>query len=592
MANKKPGRPRSSNYEKNLEKRLRQAERKLEQGSDGVYRDIQKSGNHPSSHSQGSSGNNHSEPEMAQKVNEKLLHMAKSFLGYVDQPGISGRYGKEPIFTHEQYQVMTDGVRMRPVWRVDYGILRQASMGTSLISAIHTIRVEDLQRFARISRKEGLWFAMEDEDEEITDEMEVQMKKFGKFIKYMGDKVEGWSERDHLFPVFEMMIRDQMTLDGIAIWIVKNAFGKPIELKYLDPATIFPVDPSKGYRGDKSIRFVQMIDNQVVETFGPDELLWMHKNNLSDVQSRGWGFSPLEATMLDLVGVINSLKYNRDKFTRQPPPGFMSVMGDLSEDAIEALSIQWREMVSGLDDNHAIPIMSSSAGEIKWTPLNLSNDMLFKDFMQWLVSFVLMAHGMDQAELGLRLLGSQTLSEANQDDKVKASMTRPKVAMLRFFESVFDRVRDFFPEYSSFLVEFKGKDPEDESKKLEKITKEGSLFKTIDEIRVEQDLPTLGEAYAEMYGEDVEEVKKAGAIIMSPTFTQHYMSMNQPPMDDGMGMEEGIDEGMGDEEEGLPANLDFQESGDDLEFEDSGQELDFEDDGLDDSFEEDEDLKF
>lgn len=520
------GRPRTENYEVNLKKRLR-AELKKEM--------LEVQGIHTVDPDRVS----------ADQVNDKLMLLAKSFFGQVNTEKIAGKYGKEPVFTHEQYQVMTDGVRLRPVWRVDYSLLRQAAYGTSLISAIHTVRVDDLIRFASISKTEGLWFKMEDSEEKPDDETKELMKRAGRFFSFMGDKVDGWTEREHLYPVFEMMIRDTLTVDGLAHWMVRNPAGKLIEIRYLDPTTIFPVDPSIGYKGNRSVRFVQMIDNMVVETFGPDELIFSHKHNLSDVQTRGWGMSPLEATMLDLSGVINSLKHNRAKFSRQPPPGFMSIQGDVTQATIESLETQWRNMVSGLDDSHAIPIVGSSAGEIKWTPLNVPNDIVFEKLMQWLVSFVLMGHGMDQAELGLRLLGSQSLAEANQNDKIKAAMTRSKKAMLTYFESVFNKVKEFRPEFSSIVVEFAGTNPEDEKEKLAKMKDEVGNFKLIDEYRIENDLPILGEKIAELYGEDFEKVKKAGATILNPAYLQHAMSM------EGGGEEGGgeFEEGPGQEEE-------------------------------------------
>jgi len=489
--------------------------------------------------SRGNSGNSH---ELQDQINQKLLTLTKSFFGRVDQPGITGKDQKNPVYTHEQYQVMTDGVRLRPIWRIDYPLLRQASYGTSIISAIHTFRVDDLIRFASISSQEGLWFSMEDENEKPDDETRELMKQAGRFFRFMGDKVDGWTERDNLYSVFEMMIRDTLTLDGMAHYPIRNMAGKLIEIKYLDPATIFPTDPKIGYQGDKSIRHVQMIDNQVVETFGPDELIWSHKHNLSDVQTRGWGMSPLESSMLDLSGVINSLKFNRDKFKRQPPPGFMSIQGDVTQDTLDALEVQWQNMVSGLDDSHAIPIIGSANGEVKWTPLNLPNDIVFEKLMQWLVSFVLMAHGMDQAELGLRLLGSQSLAEANQNDKIKASMTRSKKAMLTYFESTFNKLKEYRPEFSSIVVEFQGTDPEDEKDKLAKLKDEVGNYKLIDEIRIEQDLPSLGEKMAELYGEDLEKVKKAGATILNPAFLQHSMSLEQGDGSEGMEGMEGMDE--------------------------------------------------
>jgi hypothetical protein len=143
-----------------------------------------------------------------------------------------------------------------------------------------------------------------------------------------------------------------------------------------------------------------------------------------------------------------------------------------------------------------------------------------------------MGHGMDQAELGLRLLGSQTLAEANQSDKIKGSMTRAKKSLLTYFESVFNKVKLYFPEYDAFKVSFSGKDPEDEKEKLAKMKEEVTHFRTIDEVRVAQDLPTLGKVMADMYGEDPETTKKAGALILNPTFMQHMIGINQPSMDE------------------------------------------------------------
>lgn len=492
------GRPRGRDYEKNLAKRQRLAQ---------VGEVTQKEN----------------------RINERLLHLAKSFYNNINTPELAGRYGqgKTPVYTDDQMNFIRDGVQLRPSWRIPTDYLRNASYGTSLISTIHTFRIEHLMPYFRIDKKKGLWFRMEDEDEEITPEVAEKMKRCGNFFAKMGDLTPGWQNRDHLFPVFEMMVRDTLTIDAIAFFLIYNSLGKLIEIRYLDPATIFPVDSSKGYNGDKSVAFVQIVQGNVVETFGAHEILWCHKNHLSDVLMRGFGFSPLEACMLDLIGVINSLKYNRDRFTRQPPSGFLSVQGDLGEETMEALQLQWQEMVSGLDDSHRIPIIGTSAGEVRWTPLNLTNDIVFEKLMQWCVSLVLMGHGMDQSEVGLRLIGSQATYEGNQNEKAKTSMTRAGLSQLNYFESVCTRIKDFRDDFAGIVCGFKGTDPEDEKEKVNKLKDEISNWKMVDEVRVSQDLPTVGEALASLYGVSVDEYKMAGGVILNPTFQQNFGQIMQ-----------------------------------------------------------------
>ncbi|EMO31562.1 phage portal-like protein [Leptospira santarosai str. HAI821] len=378
-----------------------------------------------------------------------------------------------------------------------------------------------------MSQKTGLWFRTENEEDTVDDELLFKMKQCGRFFEKMGDLTPGWQNRDHIGSVIEMMTRDTLTLDSVAFYLVYNSFGKLLEIRYLDPATIFPVDPEKGYCGDRGITFVQIIDDNIVETFSASEILWLHKNHISDVSMRGFGFSPLEACILDLVAVINSLKFNRDTFTRQHPQGFMSFQGDATQEVIESLQLQWQEMISGIDDSHRIPIIGTSAGEVRWTPLSIPNDMLFKELMQWCTSFVLMGHGMDQSELGLRLIGSQaTFSEGNQVEKSKLSMTRANLSLLTYFESSFNRLKEFREDdFSGIVCEFSGKNPEDEKEKLGKNKDEVSNWKLIDEIRIEQDKPTIAETLSELYGVNEEDFKMAGAVILNPIFQQNLQML-------------------------------------------------------------------
>jgi len=498
--------------------------------------------------------------QIQKQTTPQIMALAKGFLNTVDRDEFAGKYTrKDPVYTDRENQYQSDGVMLRPSYRITYDDLRFASYGNSLIGAIHKIRVDDLSRFSQTivkrngDNKEGFTWIHEDGETELPVE---EVKKANKFFELMGDKVEGWSSRDRLGTVFEMMLRDTLSIDTVAFYLVKNSFGHLLEIKYLDPATIFPIDPKVGFRGDKGIGWVQIVNNNIVETFGKDEIIWKHQNHISDVRMRGFGISPTEVSILELVGVINALKFNRDRFnSRNPPPGILSFDGDVSEETMDSLQLQYANMFSGNYNNYRIPIIATPSGKVTYTPLNIQNDLQFDKLLQWLSSLVLAAHGMDQAELGMKLQASQALSEASPDARIAHASTRAKKAMLSFFSDVFNEIKEFHPEFENKKQVFINVDPADIERDFNKRQAAIKSYMTIDEVRILEGMEPLGKTYAKMYDleeDQAEAVKRLGGTILDAQFTQYANGILQAL--DGGG---GDDMGMGGEggefdEEGNP----------------------------------------
>lgn len=528
------GRPRGSNYEKNLKKR-QAYEQKL----------VQKSS---------LNAGEHREQLVKTISNEKLIEVVKGLVP-IDVNKFNEYGGRKPVYHDDEMQMINDGVMLRAPNRIPYDDLRAASWSNSLIGAIHKIRVDDLTRFGEIvvstsnKNKEGFSFELEDEEADPSEQEKALIKDACKFFKFMGDKIEGWSRRDKLKTVFEMMIRDTLSIDGVAFYLVRNALGRLIEIKYLDPGTIFPVDPTKGYRGDKRIGYVQIVNNNIREIFAHEEIVWKHQNHISDVRMRSHGFSPTEACAVELVGVINALKFNRDRFnSRNPPQGILSLDGDVSEEAMESLQMQWANMFAGNQNNWRIPIIATPGGDVKYINLNTINDMTFDKLLQWLSSLVLAAHGMDQAELGMKLQASGQLSEASPDARIAHSMTRSKKAMLSFFSDVFNELKEHQPAFDGIKQVFYGIDPADQDREFEQEQKAIKSFMMVDEIRAKYDLKPLGDTFIKLYKipeDKQEDVKRLGGMILDATFNQYAQSVlqglaPQPDMGD-MGGEDGGD---------------------------------------------------
>lgn len=504
---------------------------------------------------------------------ERLVAVTKSLLaqneGYLDKFS-----NKQPVFSHDEMALLANGVHLRPAWRIPYEELRRASYTNSLIGAIHRIRVDDLSHFFQISTKQGFSFSLNEEDKKLDEETKLLVKNASEFFRLMGDKTEGWSKRDKLHTVGEMMIRDTLCIDSVCFWLIKNPWGKLIEIRYLDPATIFPV-LSDGYIGDKSIGWVQMIDGQVKETFGHDEIIWKHQNHTSDVAMRGHGMSPTEAAMMELITIIYVLKKNRDRQSnRTPPEGFLSINKAIGQDAMDSLTAQWRNIFTGGLNNYAIPILAAEDADIKYQSLNLGSDMVFDKLLEWATGLVCAAHGIDPMEVGLKLRDSGALSEASSDGRVKNTMSRAKKALLGFFSDCFNDIKEHIPEYATIKQVFTGIDKEDEKEKLDKDEKLLKAYMTVDEVRRRNDLPLLEEELTNTYKLDAEQIKGIGGIILDSTFSQFAsQKLTPPPEDDGMGMdgEEGMDEEEESEEEDFDPDQDIEEE----EPEDDDEDLKF-----------------
>lgn len=74
-------------------------------------------------------------------------------------------------------------------------------------------------------------------------------------------------------------------------------------------------------------------------------------------------------------------------------------------------------------------------------------------------------------------------------------------------------------------MSFQEKILEDEKEKLGKNKDEVSNWKLIDEIRIEQDKPTIAETLSELYGVNEEDFKMAGAVILNPIFQQNLQML-------------------------------------------------------------------
>lgn len=400
---------------------------------------------------------------------------------------------KNPVYSDEMMIPYQMGVLVRPYYRIPLEDLRNISYAASLIGAIHQIMADDVSMYAKIGQDPGFEFVLKQEDLSPSDDQVRRMKTLADNVLLMGDKTQiDWRERDRMGEVLEMATRDVLSIDAVAYLRTYNRREEICDIRYLDPGTIYRIDPKKGYKGDKNITHVQMIRNSVVETFEAGRIVYRHKNNLSDFRMRGFGYSPIESCLVEIMSLLFTIKHNADRFnSRNPPKALVSSKSNISQADQERIELIWENAYYGPREGFKIPMMFG-AGEIQVHNLDVSDDFEFDKMLQMVSSFIIARHGIDPAQLGLRLNQSQALAEPSMDGRQNFARDRSHGSLMSFHEDCLNEVMDASDE-SEFRLSFIGVRSEELDKKASLEDKQFKVSRSMDEIRKSNDLPSLKE---------------------------------------------------------------------------------------------------
>jgi len=403
----------------------------------------------------------------------------------------SAKDRKNPLYNDESLIMYNQGIQLRPIFRITTDDLRNISYSSSLIGAIHQIVSDDCSMYAKYQEDPGFEIKLKRKDERPTKEQMNEFENIANILLIMGDKsTHDWRERDRMGEVLEMATRDTLAIDAIAYLKTYNRVGKLCDIRYIDPGSIYRVDPRKGYRGDKRITHVQMIQNSVTEVFEAGRIIYRHKNNLSDVRMRGFGYSPIESCITEIMALVNSLRWNADRFNhRNPPRAIITTKNQLTKADQERLELQWENQFYGPRPNFRLPMMFG-VGDMQVHNLDVEDDFAFDKLLQMTASLIIARHGMDPAQLGLRLNQSSSLSEPSMDGRQNFSRDRIHGSIMTFHEDCLNEIIDPEMELPSKIV-FVGVKTNDESKKADLHEKQFRTYRNIDSILKENDLPTM-----------------------------------------------------------------------------------------------------
>lgn len=124
------------------------------------------------------------------------------------------------------------------------------------------------------------------------------------------------ARREGFRTVLRKLLRDTLLFDQINIEKRRDAKGRLVEWRTLDPKTIRRVSPwyeGKNWFGEP-IRYVQVMSGTVAADFSHKDLTFFVRNPRSDIRAYGYGFSELEMAISTITALLNGFDHNSRYF--------------------------------------------------------------------------------------------------------------------------------------------------------------------------------------------------------------------------------------------------------------------------------------
>ena len=448
------------------------------------------------------------------------------------------------------------GVRER-ILQLNFRSLRNISQRLPLINAIINTRTDQVLPFCRMATTEGEKGFMFELEQRTRDEHgsekadDAEMMKLATFFEQTGFQYDSDRE-DDFSDYISMMIRDIYEIDQIATELQRNKLGEVIGFWGLDGATIARVCDATQF--EKGVRFVQMIEQKVYNEYKAEDVLFDYRFKRSDIKYRGYGYSPVEQAIDVITTLLFGYNYVRDQLTKDKmPKGFISVMGDVGKSQLDSIRNYWYAAMSGAGGNWAIPILPSGKDGVGVDFKNLgqsNKDMEYHKTISFISTIVASVFSIDLMEMGIR---SEETSggwgEQGTSTRIQNSKSRGLAAMLSFIEQHINKV--LRKVTNKYRFKFVGLEVEDQNVKADIRTKQLAAYRTIDEMRKEDELEPFNEDWSNM--------------PLNPYTVQIYMGAKQQEQQEQMQQQQGGMPG-GDGEGGMPEDGGMPDGGGDDEW--------------------------
>ena len=378
---------------------------------------------------------------------------------------------------------------------ISFKTLRYMAHKDSLISGIIKKRCDQVKPFLR-----PLVADRYDEDERgfrvvrrNNGETDKKSKELTEFFSNTGFDYDPKRE-DDIINATDLIIRDLLTIDQVAIEIRRRQNGDVFDFWVLDGATIVRTfDKKHTFAQDISkASFATDLENKSLASqeknytfFTNDDIIFDYMNERSDIAYRGYGYSPIESSIDLITTFLFGINYNRDQFIRDKvPKGFLKVMGDVNSTTLNQIRNYWYQQMSGYGARFKIPIIPSGKEGVgmDWQQIGHNNrDMEFHKLIQLVMSLKASCFGIDLAELGIKTDDSQSIIGESGEPRLQNSKDSGLGSLLIFIEQLYNKILRKIDE--DYAFEFVGVKNDDKKAKSDLAKARLDTVYTIDEIR-------------------------------------------------------------------------------------------------------------
>lgn len=418
------------------------------------------------------------------------------------------------------------GYRVQPNM-LTYETIRAFAERNSCIGSIIQLRTTQTEPFTDVQHsKYGTGFKVVpvyDSERALTRSEHERQHYLEQYILWCGKDRN--VERDEFRTFVHKLVRDRLVFDQAAFEKVRSLDNRMHSFYAVDGSTIRIAAPIKGKATPQStketIKYVQMVDGEIAETYTMDELAFMVANPRTNIRVGGYGFSEIEMLITTVTSHLWAEQWNRNAFKQgSTMRGVMNLPG-VNQTTLDMFRRQWGVMMSGVENAHKLPVINAPGAQ--WLPMNLSNtEMGYQLWLEYLIKVICAFYLVDPAEINHDLRGGvgsapafMTTNEAQQ----KLSKDRGLPPLLRHISNGLNRniLSQVDPRWK---VVFVGLDAKTEAENVELRTKQSSSILTLNEARSLEKLPPVPH----------------GDIINNPTYTGYLrdqamaaQQQQQPP---------------------------------------------------------------
>lgn len=474
-------------------------------------------------------------PEIPRLSEQEIMTtLQETFQKSITGEGKEIHDGKPKSFLFNPFTFTDSLTHKQLISGVSYATLHEMVKQSQVLSAIVNTRINQVSSFSRVPRtKHSLGFRIQKKNTKVmTDTQKKKAHQYEEFIVNCGEG-DAAHKRDYLEQFIRKTSRDRLIVDQVnfeRVFTLGNALHEYVSVdsatirialrKFFDDTnplkssidTQMVNDRGKGFARvnvplDKKA-FVQVLNGQIVCEFTEDEMAFLVAWPRTEVNVAGYGYSEVEQLIQTVTAILFASEYNRRFFSSgSSPKGVLNIKANMNQTQMDGFKKAWLAQLSGITGAWRTPIVAAEGG-LEFINMQQTNrEMEFSKYNDFLIKIACAVYQIAPEEINFSSQtstnGQGAVFESKSELRLKASRDKGLVPLLTFFENGLNRevMRYLDPEYELVFV---GLDGGTEMDQVELHEKELKNFKTINEVRAENDLEPI----------------EGGDIILNSVFAQ------------------------------------------------------------------------